>query len=241
MDGLVKLQTKTIERLRDALLQSGRRPSLVASSAYETLTREGLLSPEEVTALNRVEPLAETMFLMMAADGKLTADEYDAVRGGVRGLTDNVLRSGTINVMLENYVRRLGAEARGAPAPIARRLREAGRPKVFRPRRRRRARRRRRVRRDTALINHSPSGSTSRPSASAILYQLEEEPAQRNRQGLAFAGSVRGRMGKQPLELASPTLALLPTAADISIRCWRARAEAGSFAASGFGTWPSSE
>jgi len=108
----VQLQTKTIERLRDALLQSGRRPSLVASSAYETLTREGLLSPEEVAALNRVEPLAETMFLMMAADGKLTEHEYDAVRGGIRGLTDNVLRSGTINVMLENYQRRLEEEGR---------------------------------------------------------------------------------------------------------------------------------
>jgi hypothetical protein len=109
---LVKLQTKTIERLRDALLQSGRRPSMVASSAYETLTREGLLSPEEVAALNRVEPLAETMFLMMAADGKFTEHEYDAVRGGVRGLTDNVLRTGTINVMLENYQLRLEQEGR---------------------------------------------------------------------------------------------------------------------------------
>jgi len=108
----VKLKTRTIERLRDALLESGRRPSVVVSSAYETLTREGLLSTEEVAALNRVDPLAETMFLMMAADGKLTADEHDAVRGGIRGLTDDVLRLGTINVMLENYQRRLKAEGR---------------------------------------------------------------------------------------------------------------------------------
>jgi tellurite resistance protein len=109
---LVKLKTRTIERLRDALLQSGRRPSLVASSAYEVLTREGLLSPEEITALNRVDPLAETMFLMMAADGKLTKDEQDAVRGGIRGLTDDALHSGTITVMLENYQRRLDEEGR---------------------------------------------------------------------------------------------------------------------------------
>ena len=108
----VKLKTRTIERLRDALLQSGRRPSLVASSAYEVLTREGLLSPEEITALNRVEPLAETMFLMMAADGKLTADEQDAVRGGIRGLTDDALHTGTITVMLQNYQRRLEEEGR---------------------------------------------------------------------------------------------------------------------------------
>ena len=108
----MKIQTVTIERLRDALLQSGRRPSLVVSSAYETLTREGLLTPEEVGSINRVEPLAETMFLMMAADGKVADAERDAVRGAIRGLTDNLLRSGTINVMLESYEKRLTESGR---------------------------------------------------------------------------------------------------------------------------------
>jgi uncharacterized tellurite resistance protein B-like protein len=108
----MKLQTATIERLRDALLQSGRRPSLVLSSAYETLTREGLLTPEEVGSITRVGPLAETMFLMMAADGKLADVERDAVRGAIRGLTDDLLRSGTINVMLEGYGERLAESGR---------------------------------------------------------------------------------------------------------------------------------
>jgi tellurite resistance protein len=108
----MKIETTTIARLRDALLQSGRRPSMVASSAYETLTREGLLSPEEVGAVNRVEPLAETMFLMMAADGKITDTERDAVRGAIRGLTDNLLRTGTINVMLETFQKKLDESSR---------------------------------------------------------------------------------------------------------------------------------
>jgi tellurite resistance protein len=108
----VKLKTRTIERLRDALLESGRRPSVVVSSAYETLTREGMLSSEEVAALNRVDPLAETMFLMMAADGTLSPVELEAVRGGIRGLTDGALRAGTIAVMMENYQRRLETEGR---------------------------------------------------------------------------------------------------------------------------------
>jgi tellurite resistance protein len=110
----MKIQTVTIERLRDALLQSGRRPSTVMSSAYETLTREGLLSPEEANALNRVDPLGEAMFLMMSADGKVAEEERDAVRGAIRGLTDNLLRSGTINVMLENYAKRLAEQGRDA-------------------------------------------------------------------------------------------------------------------------------
>jgi hypothetical protein len=108
----MNIETSTIRRLRDALLQSGRRPSMVLSSAYETLTREGMLSPEEIHALNRVDPLAETMFLMMAADGKLEDAERDAVRGAIRGLSDNILRTGTINVMLENYHRRLTEQGR---------------------------------------------------------------------------------------------------------------------------------
>ncbi len=110
----MQIKTVTIERLRDALLQSGRRPSVVMSSAYETLTRAGLLSPEEALAINRVDPLAETMFLMMSADGRIEDAERDAVRGAIRGLTDNLLRTGTITVMLENYAERLAEQGRDA-------------------------------------------------------------------------------------------------------------------------------
>lgn len=108
----MNVRTQTIARLRDALLQSGRRPSTVMSGAYETLTRANLLSPEESVALNRVDPLAETMFLMMSADGKVAEAEQDAIRGAIRGLTDNLLRSGTINVMLETYAARLNDQGR---------------------------------------------------------------------------------------------------------------------------------
>jgi tellurite resistance protein len=85
---------------------------VVLSSAYETLTREGLLSLEEKTAISRVEPLAEAMFLMMSADGHVAAEEKDAVRGALRGLSGDVLRSGTIKVMLETFAQRLETEGR---------------------------------------------------------------------------------------------------------------------------------
>lgn len=108
----MKIETVTITRLRDALLASGRRPTMVLSPAYETLTREGLLSQEETMTLSRIDPLAETMFLMMSADGKIEESERDVVRGAIRGLSDNILRSGTINVMLENYQKRLEEQGR---------------------------------------------------------------------------------------------------------------------------------
>jgi tellurite resistance protein len=108
----MNVKTQTIARLRDALLESGRRPSTVMSSAYEALTRAELLSPEELVALSRVDPLAEAMFLMMSVDGHVAKAEKDAVRGAIRGLTNNVLRTGTINVMLERYAERLSEQGR---------------------------------------------------------------------------------------------------------------------------------
>jgi len=87
---------------------------MVLSPAYETLARHGMLSPEESSALERVDPLAETMFLMVAADGRVTEEERDAVRGAIRGLANDLLRSGTINVMLEAYERRLREQGRDA-------------------------------------------------------------------------------------------------------------------------------
>jgi tellurite resistance protein len=109
---LMKIETVTIARLRDALLQSGRRPSMILSPAYEILARQGLLSPEEMAALERVDSHAEVMYLMMAADGQVTDVERDAVRGAIRGLTGNLLRSGTIDTMLANYATRLAEQGR---------------------------------------------------------------------------------------------------------------------------------
>lgn len=110
----MRIETATIRRLCDALLQSGRRQSAVVSTAYETLTREGLLSGEEQEAVRRVDPMAEIMYLMIAADRVVTDDERHAIRGAIRGLTDNLLQDGTIKVMLESYQAALDAEGREA-------------------------------------------------------------------------------------------------------------------------------
>lgn len=110
----MNIRTATIRRLRDALLQSGRRAEAVESPAYETLTRAGLLSDDEQGALTRVNPMAETMFLMMSADGKVTETERDAVRGAIRGLTGGILHDGTIQVMLEAYEEALARDGRKA-------------------------------------------------------------------------------------------------------------------------------
>lgn len=108
----MQIRTRTIERLRDALLKSGQRKGLVVSSAYATLAREGLLNQQEKDTLARVDAVAETMFLMMAADDKIADTELTAVRGAVRGLTGEVLSDGIVDVMLEQYALRLREQGR---------------------------------------------------------------------------------------------------------------------------------
>jgi tellurite resistance protein len=103
----MEIRTKTIERLRDALLQSGRRNSAVTSSAYRTVAREGFFTDEEKTALTRVEAVAETMFLVIAADEQVMDTEMDALRGAIRGLTGEVLSDGIVQVMVESFALRL--------------------------------------------------------------------------------------------------------------------------------------
>ncbi len=110
----MKLDIATIEALRDALLVSGREPTPVVSSAYDVLTREGLLSPQEMDALYSVDATAETLFLMSAADDRVLEEEVLAVRGAIRALTNDVLHPKTIDVMLENYSSNLGQYGRDA-------------------------------------------------------------------------------------------------------------------------------
>jgi len=103
----MKIRSQTIERLRDALLASGRRAPLVQSSAFETLARTGLLSEAEQAALLVVEPLAEVLFLMIAADEMVAEAELSALRGAIRGMSGDVLSDGTIRVLVETFALRL--------------------------------------------------------------------------------------------------------------------------------------
>jgi tellurite resistance protein len=52
------------------------------------------------------------MFLMMAADGKLNVEERVAIRGAIRGLTNDALQDGIVDVMLENYQTQLVRDGR---------------------------------------------------------------------------------------------------------------------------------
>lgn len=112
---MIKIRKNTITRLRDRLKETGSRPSLVIASGDGVLAKAGVLPPEEQAAVASVEPVLEMMFLMMAADGKLSDEERVVVRGAVRELTEGFVRSATLNALiegLETVLARDGQEAR---------------------------------------------------------------------------------------------------------------------------------
>ena len=102
----MEIDTQTIRRLRDALIQDG------ANAAAGNTTAS---TPGKQASMERVAPFVETMFLMMEADGHQDANEEAAIRGAMRTLTHGLLDDAELNSLLEDCAERLaqqGVEAR---------------------------------------------------------------------------------------------------------------------------------
>ena len=100
------IDTQTIRRLRDALIEGGVQPAGVNTAAS---------GPGRRASLERVAPFVETMFLMMEADGHHDANEEAAIRGAMRTLTRSLLDDAELDSLLETCALRLaeqGVEAR---------------------------------------------------------------------------------------------------------------------------------
>lgn len=110
----ITIQPRTIERLRDTLRDSGQREAQVMSPAFETLARAGLLSESEKAAVKQIQPLAEIMYLTMAADGVVLEIERDVMRGAIIGLSNGEINAGTVTVMLEGFAKNLTTVSRDA-------------------------------------------------------------------------------------------------------------------------------
>ena len=63
--------------------------------------------PETNALYERVEPLAEVMFLVMSSDGSIATHERDALRGMLRSLTDGALSSREMEQMLDDFAAHL--------------------------------------------------------------------------------------------------------------------------------------
>lgn len=114
---MIELQPKTLERIRDHLLEVGQPPSV----HFMRHIADDDPFAGDADAKRRFEALFETMFLMVIADGDVAAEERDVLRGAVRGLTENAVRTAHIEKLFAECTERLkdGREARlDAIAPI---------------------------------------------------------------------------------------------------------------------------
>ncbi|MEI7892908.1 MAG: TerB family tellurite resistance protein [Myxococcales bacterium] len=105
---MIWLSNSTLTRLRDKLRASGQRPSLF-------LTDPTAISPEATELLATTAeygPLSEAMYLMMSADGHVTHDERQVLRGALRNLSDGSVRSVTIEALLDAAARNVASHGR---------------------------------------------------------------------------------------------------------------------------------
>ncbi len=104
---MIWLSNSTLARLRDQLQARGQRPSMV--------TPEAGMNPEAVEMLNIVAeygPLCEAMYLMMTADGKIGNEEREVLKGALRNLSGDTIRTAHIESMLEDAAKRVSSEGR---------------------------------------------------------------------------------------------------------------------------------
>ncbi len=104
----MNVDTAAIRHLRDHLLSTvAGDDATIRDSASETVSRDAIRQ--------RVEPFAETMYLVMVADGDPASVEHRALMAAIDVLTDSQLSAADVDIMVtqfERNVRRDGGEAR---------------------------------------------------------------------------------------------------------------------------------
>jgi len=107
---MIWLSNSTIARLRDQLRARGQRPSIA-------LTGGANVSPEAAELMgvaSEYGPICEAMYLMMSADGKITNDEREVLRGALRNLSGDTVRSVHIEAMLDEAAKLVTEQGRDA-------------------------------------------------------------------------------------------------------------------------------
>jgi tellurite resistance protein len=104
---MIWLSNSALARLRDQLRSRGQRPSVVAPGPN--------VSADAAEALNiAVEygPLCEAMYLMMSADGHVTGDEREVLKGALRSLSGDALRGVQIESLLDAATKSVAEQGR---------------------------------------------------------------------------------------------------------------------------------
>jgi tellurite resistance protein len=98
---MIWLSNSTLQRLRDQLRERGQRPSIALAGVVSPEIAEGLTVVAEYGALT------EAMYLMMSADGEVTNDEREVLRGALRALSSDTIRSAHIESLLDSAAKKV--------------------------------------------------------------------------------------------------------------------------------------
>jgi uncharacterized tellurite resistance protein B-like protein len=107
---MIWLSTSTVARLRDQLRTRGQRPS-IAFGDISKLTPD---AAELATASAEFGPICEAMYLMMSADGKVSTEEREVLKGALRNLSEDSIRSAHIDAMLDQAAAQVAEQGRDA-------------------------------------------------------------------------------------------------------------------------------
>ncbi len=99
-----QLRKTTLARLRDKLRERGMRQTMAPMGALPAAALELLQLSTEYG------PLCEAMYLMMAADGRVTSAERDVLKGAMRTLTDDSVSGTHIEGLLDAATKKIAAE-----------------------------------------------------------------------------------------------------------------------------------
>jgi len=105
---MIWLSNSTLQRLRDQLRERGTRPSMAFSGAVTPEAAEGLAIAAEYGALT------EAMYLMMSADGQVTGDEREVLKGALRALSSDTIRGAQIEALLDAAAKQVAEHGRVA-------------------------------------------------------------------------------------------------------------------------------
>jgi tellurite resistance protein len=103
---MIWLSNSTLQRLRDQLRERGQRPSIVMEGGLSPEAAEGLAIVAEYGALS------EAMYLMMSADGTVSNDEREVLRGALRALSTDTIRSAHIEALLDSAAKQVAEHGR---------------------------------------------------------------------------------------------------------------------------------
>jgi uncharacterized tellurite resistance protein B-like protein len=105
---MIWLSNSTLARLRDQLQARGQKPSIVAAPG---MTPE---SAELMTIVTEYGPLCEAMYLMMSADGAISTDEREVLKGALRNLSGDTIRTAHMDEMLDAAGKNVADQGRAA-------------------------------------------------------------------------------------------------------------------------------